>query len=372
MKIAIISRAWFTEVKGGAERYTYEVTKELIRLGHEVTTISRHESDLPNRHVIIRLPEIPIPISALSSLLFSLVSGLIVALSEHKVVIVNGYWAEFSPFLLMKPCIVILHDVGLFNSKLAQRQRMKHFLRTIILRQLVRKAKKIIVPSKLTFNEIKISLGVSEKKLELVPEGIDLGKFKPISKKTNEAFKIFQFGRFAPNKGQEVLIRAFNIIHARYPATKLYLVGYLGKKYYTYFNHLMQLAKGEEDIIFKTNVSEEELIKLYNQADICVFPSVGEEGWGLTLAEAFACRIPVVCTRIFFETGVADNSRALLAPTDVDKLAERILWAIDHRDFMERLASNGYEWVQNLSWKKTANRIVEIIEVLTRNRPKQK
>lgn len=51
MKIAIISRNWFTETKRGAERYIYELAKGLIDRGHEIITVSKQHSDLPNEHM---------------------------------------------------------------------------------------------------------------------------------------------------------------------------------------------------------------------------------------------------------------------------------------------------------------------------------
>ena len=51
MKTAIITRNWFTETKGGVERYIYELAKGLIDRGHEIITASRQDSDLPNKHM---------------------------------------------------------------------------------------------------------------------------------------------------------------------------------------------------------------------------------------------------------------------------------------------------------------------------------
>lgn len=360
MRIAIISRSWFTEIKGGAERYIYETTKELIKRGHDVTTISRQGSDLPNRHIATRSLGVPFITSAANSLL----SGVLADLGGYDVVIVNGYWAELSPLLLTKPWIVIIHDTGLFTSRRAQEHKLKHFFRRVILSGVVRRASKIIVPSKLTLNDMIRYLGVKEEKLELVAEGIDLGRFKPCLREPDGIFRIFQFGRFASNKGQAILIRAFKGIHDRYPNTRLYLIGYLSRNDLPYYNHLLSLSEGEEDIIFRTDVSDEELVRYYNHADLCVFPSLGEEGWGLTVAEAFACCVPVICFPIFFETGVADETRALLSLTDPEKLAEKILWAIEHRDVLEELVSEGYKFAQGLSWERTVDRIMKVIKGL--------
>jgi len=363
MRIAVISRSWFTEIRGGAERYIYEVTRELIRRGQEVTTVSRHRSDLPNRHIATRLPDVPLITSATNSLL----SAIFTELGGYEAVIVNGFWAELSPLLLRKPWVVIIHDVGLFRSQWAQEHRLKHFFRKVILGQVVRRASRIIIPSKLTFNDIRRNLRVEEGKIELITEGINLEKFRPYPRKSEGIFRILQSGRFAPNKGQALLVKAFKRVHHQYPNTQLCLVGYLSRNELPYYTHLLNLATEERDIIFKTNVSEEELIEHYNQADLCVFPSIAEEGWGLTVSEAFACRVPVICSPIFFETGVANDRRALHSLTDPNQLADKIIWAIEHRDELEGLVSEGYKFVQGLSWRRTVDRIMEAVESLVKD-----
>lgn len=368
MKIAIISRAWFSEVRGGAERYIYEVTKELIKRGYIVTSFSQNNSCLHNRHIKIHVGRIPIISSALSSLFF----GILTELGNFDVVIVNGYWAEFSPLFLTKPWILILHDIAFFRSERVQRNKLKHILRKVFLSQVVKRSLKIIVPSYLTYKDVIKFLKVNREKLSIIFEGIDINKFSKRSYVSDGIFRILHVGRFDPNKGQDILIKSFKILQKKYPNIRLYLVGSISKMYFKYFSYLLQLSLGEKNIIFKTNVDDKELLNYLHQADLCVFPSLGEEGWGLAVAEAFACRVPVICSKIFFETGVADESRALLAPTEPEKLAERILWAIENREFMEMLASNGYEYVQNLSWKKTTDRIIEIVDELIKVWPKSK
>jgi 1,4-alpha-glucan branching enzyme len=364
MKIGIISRAWFTEVKGGAERYIYEIAKELIYRGYIVTTISQNISDLPNRHIKISVGRIPLITSGISSLLF----GIIAQLSNIEFILVNGYWAEFAPLLIKKPWVLIIHDVALFRSERVQRNKLKHLLRKVFLAKVVRRAKKIIVPSKLTYEDLRKFLGVEKEKLEIVPEGIDIYKFKRNRCTSDGVFRIVQIGRFDPNKGQNILIDAFKKIMKKHQNVELYLIGSILKMYIKYYNYLIKISSGYNNILFKTNIEDEELLNYLNQADLCVFPSLGEEGWGLVVAEAFACQVPVICSEIYFKTGIADESRALLAPTNPEGLAEKILWAMEHRDFMERLALNGYKYIQGLSWKKTTEMILKIMEKMIKSR----
>ncbi len=354
MELTIISRSWFTETRGGAERYIYEITKHLLELGNNVITISKQRNDLQNFH--IRIPTGYIPI--LSSSLFSTFSGLVARCLERDFTIVNGYWAEFSPLLMKDPIVLIIHDVGLFYSEWARRHRIKHALRVLLLRKTVRRAKRIVVPSTLTARDLQRYLKVSEEKIVLIPEGIDLERFKP-NPIPHEGFKILHVGRFAPNKGQNILLSAFKIIKKRYPETELHFVGHLPKREYFYFSTLVKMAP--PGTYFHIAVTERELVRYYNTADLCVFPSTGEEGWGLTIVEAYACQVPVICTPIFFKTGVADYTRAIKVEPEPNKMAEKIIWAIENPEFLKTIVKNGYNFAKKLSWKKTALKLIDVM-----------
>jgi glycosyltransferase involved in cell wall biosynthesis len=54
-----------------------------------------------------------------------------------------------------------------------------------------------------------------------------------------------------------------------------------------------QKSPYKEDIKFIGSVSDEELLQLYNQAELLFYPSYFE-GFGLPVVEAMACGLPVV------------------------------------------------------------------------------
>lgn len=96
-----------------------------------------------------------------------------------------------------------------------------------------------------------------------------------------------------------------------------------------------QVARLELDnVYFLGNVSQEELCRLYNAADMSVVPS-RREPFGLVAVEAMACGTPVVATR---EGGlpdfVNDSVGALVPVDDAPALAEAI------KDVLARAAAN--------------------------------
>lgn len=356
MKIAILSRSWFTETKGGAERYIYELAKGLMDLGHEIISVSRQDSDLSNKHLKVLSPGI----TMVGSAVFSLLGAWRLEGEKCRVAIVNQYWAEMASLYLDMPTIIILHDVGLFESGIAQGQKVRHYFRQRILRSVLRKAKKIIVPSKLTLEHLKKYLKAPQEKIVLIPEGVDIRTFRPPDREVTTS-RILCTGRFAPNKGHPLLIEAFKELRRKTGRDgELYLVGHFTEKAKDYFREIQHMA--DERIRIITNVTDEELASHYQEADICVFPSISDEGWGLTVAEAFASGKPVICSDIFEETGVATKERAYIVPrNDVRSLVDAMDALIHSPELRTELAQKGLEYAKSLSWEKMSEEIERIV-----------
>ena len=356
MKIAIISRNWFTETKGGAERYIYELAKGLMDRGHEIITVSRQDSDLPNEHMKVWTPAV----AMVGSALFSLLGARKLKGKDVSAVIVNQFWAEMATHYLDGPSVLVIHDVGLYESAIAQRRRVRHFFRKRILKRAVRRASMIIVPSKLTSDQLMKHLDVPREKIVLVPEGVDLQLFRPREGKTDTK-RILCTGRFSPNKGHMHLIEAFETFRWEIGRPhELILVGHVPNREKDYFKRLEKHAGDGVKIV--TEVSDAELASHYRDADVCVFPSVADEGWGLTVVEAFACGVPVICSDIFIETGVATEDRAIVFPRgDVQALVEALDVLTGSPELGAELSRRGLVFARSLSWEGMTEKIEEVV-----------
>lgn len=232
-----------------------------------------------------------------------------------------------------------------------------------ILNFVSQKSKIMRVPSKLTAYDLRKNLKVPKKKIKIVNEGVDLGVPEPPV--LHEGINILCVARIAPNKGHDVLLSAFRTIKHKYPNSKLYLVGGISKDNKKYFQKLKDLVEtfGINDVIFTNHMIDAELKMYYRISDIYVQPSIGEEGWGITITEAYCHRLPVVCTEIFRETGVADEERALVVRGGAsDQLAEAIEVLIKDRSMREKISEKGYLFAKNLSWEKMSKNILHIVE----------
>ena len=354
MRVGLISRVFFPSTKGGAERYIYEVAKAIDLMGHEVSTLSWQDSDLAF-HSKVNLPSI----RYVTHSLFPLYVRKWVA--QQDLVILNQYWGEYSPLVINKPFIPILHDVGLFTSD--RNESIRNYLRRQILKRAVKRAKAIVVPSEMVKAEVVEHLNVEPSKIEVVLEGGHLpdSELPPIKSDTPVVLTV---GRFAPNKGQRELIEAFNLVQEKL-GCQLWVAGYVGKPYQDYFDEIARQT-GPNITLF-SNIEDEKLVQLYKSADLFVAPSLSEEGWGISLTEALRFRLPAVCSDLFEKTGVASNDRALIVDrtpreTYSERLAEGIAALLDDEAQRREYAGRGGDWADALSWAATAKDIMRIAE----------
>src|SRR5579862_6425844 len=130
--------------------------------------------------------------------------------------------------------------------------------------------------------------------LRYLPVGVELSYFKPVKKRlplSGAGTKtIVYIGRIEKRKGVEYLIEAFSELVQRMPDAHLIIAGQgvQSKK-------LKQRVENEEipNITFTGYVSDDERLRLLQNADLACFPSIQGEGFGITLLEAMACGTPL-------------------------------------------------------------------------------
>ena len=166
--------------------------------------------------------------------------------------------------------------------------------------------------------------------------GVDTERFRPvpIDKNRPKQPRILHVSRISPEKGTHVLIAAFTQVLKQYPDCQLDIVGapgllpyalHLGltndvtsaslRQFYghsltekimrqlinkdrSYTDELRRLTPAgvEKNIHYHGPCPNAQLLQLYNDSDMLVFPSVIHEPFGMPITEAMACARPVVAT----------------------------------------------------------------------------
>ncbi|AUS05832.1 glycosyltransferase [Pseudotamlana carrageenivorans] len=133
--------------------------------------------------------------------------------------------------------------------------------------------------------------------LAVIPNGINLNEFPEYQKQQNQTRKLLFLSRIHPKKGIELLIKAWNTLDK--DMTNNWEVDIVGNGDFKYIESLKQLiAKYElnHQICIKEPVFGQNKIKTYQNADLFVLPTYSEN-FGIVVAEALACKVPVITTK---------------------------------------------------------------------------
>ncbi len=155
-------------------------------------------------------------------------------------------------------------------------------------------------------------------------------------------------GRHDPRKGLPVLLRAWPEIHRRTGA-RLRLAG--ADPLAVRLILARQRASGD-GIDLLGLLSQERLTEELLSAKALVAPSVGMESFGMVLARAFACALPVVASDIPGYRDVMTRETGLLVPPgDVDALTDAVVRLLDEEPARRaagiaarRIAETRYAW----------------------------
>ncbi|MBT8171642.1 glycosyltransferase family 4 protein, partial [Candidatus Bathyarchaeota archaeon] len=208
-----------------------------------------------------------------------------------------------------KPFIQTVHGVledeylqSLMYESSSFRLKLSNFFMRYLARiekKTSREASLVVTVSKYSARKIIELYDVSEEKIRIVPNGVDLQKFKPNKNGLDfrnkivgkNKYLVLFVGNLIPRKGLHYLINAAKILLKKNNEIKFLIVGDgpLKSNLYSYAQKLGVLDKFE----FLGSVPDTLLPTYYNCADVFVSPSL-QEGQGITLLEAQASSKPVI------------------------------------------------------------------------------
>ncbi|MEK6845589.1 MAG: glycosyltransferase family 4 protein, partial [Nanoarchaeota archaeon] len=135
------------------------------------------------------------------------------------------------------------------------------------------------------------------KKITVIPNGVNLEKFDSVKLERSSFFKILWVGRLHPQKGLTYLLDALSHIKAELEQKRVevHLIG--GGELEEELREKAVKLELSSIVKFRGKVYGEELIKEYKSAHLFVLPSL-YEGQPLTLLEAWAAKLPVIVTDV--------------------------------------------------------------------------
>ncbi len=348
MRIALIINKFGI---GGAERLALDEVAEFRRRGMKVQVITlrpQQKDDMALSRQVDALRGIPFrslfDIRAWSELLPSLRAGHFDAVLTH-LWFANTIGRIASKFSGIPRVISFEHNVY---------DRVKSSRQFFIDRLLQSWCTRIIAVSSVVRDSL-VAHGIDEKRITVIPNGIDLERFHSTGTRDTEREFTFLFvGRLVEQKGVDVLLDAL----AQVPRGRLQVVGGGVLR--------ASLEQKTRDLGLVSRVeflgARRDIPQLLKQADCFVFPSRWE-GYGLSLIEAAAAGLPIIASDLPAVRDLVDNGveALLVAPEDRAALAKAMQTMMDDLALRARLAAAGRKKATEFSIARHVDRLLELL-----------
>jgi glycosyltransferase involved in cell wall biosynthesis len=214
----------------------------------------------------------------------------------------------------------------------------------------------IITVSKTAANDISRDFNIPPDRFKIIPNGVRTDLFYPIPEIAREKNRLIVTNSAdMPLKGLYYLLRAVSKVAQTHPI-QLTVVGTPRKNGYS--QELIQKLGIGNRITFTGRIAGEQFVREYAKATAAVVPSV-YEGFGLPVAEAMACAVPVISTTGGALPEVVGDAGLLVPPADHHALARAILRILENPQQAQKLGRAGYRRVQQrFTWSKAAEKTV--------------
>lgn len=187
------------------------------------------------------------------------------------------------------PFVMTSHGADLFALRSPPMRWLKRFV--------VKRAAAVTVVSTAMKAPV-LQLGADPGKVSVEPMGVDLsGRFRPDPDAVPEPGRLLFVGRLVEKKGLRHMLAALAVIRARYPDTRLAIVGFGPEE--PALRRQVEVLGLATQVDFLGAVPQDRLPSLYQWASVFVAPFVeaaggDQEGLGLVVVEAAGCGCPVV------------------------------------------------------------------------------
>lgn len=370
MKILQIPPRFYPYI-GGVENYVYNLSKQMVKLGHEVKVVcAREPEDLQDYEII---DEIEVErlnyISKIANtnitpkLPFELLKEDFDIIHTHLPTPWSADWSAIISKIKSKPLILTYHN-DITGSGFAK--YIAKFYNHTSLKFLLNSADKIIITQPNYINSSPY-LSKYKNKIEVIPNGVDITKFKPvkIEKEENTLFFLSVLDEFHRYKGLDFLLEALKRVKKKIPNVRM-IVGGEGKLLNYYKQKVISMGL-QDNVEFAGFIPDEQIVEYYSKCDAFVLPSIlaKQEGFGIVLLEAMACEKPVVSTEI---VGVAEdvkerNAGGILKPNDEKAFAEAIIKILTDKDLAMKMGINGRKLVEEkYTWEMIAAKVLDVYE----------
>ena len=345
---------------GGPVQVAYQISKELAKRGHEITVYTTDAKNLDSRLVLkkdVKNVNGKIRIYYMKNLTMMSVKKAKLFITPKIISVVKREIRDFDIIHLHEyrtfQNIVIHHYARKCNipyilqahgsvPRIGSWRRLKQIYDISFGYRCLKDASKLIALNKAESMQYK-NMGISENKIAIIPNGIDLSKYANLPSRNlfKEKFNIARekkiilyLGRINRIKGLDFLIKTYAYLTRKMNYKDIILViagpddGYLCKAKY-----LVKKLNISKSVIFTGPLYGYDKLAAYVDSVVYVLPS-RYECFPITILEAYACKKPVIVSNIeSLKNLVIDNKTGFFFEIgNFNQLAQKIFYLLNNED----------------------------------------
>jgi glycosyltransferase involved in cell wall biosynthesis len=361
MKIAYVYDAVYPWIKGGAEKRIYEISKRLVKRGHEVHIFGMKYwngedvivKDGVYLHGVCEPRELYVEGRRSIKEAIYFARKLLIPLTKEDFDVVDcqafPYFSCFSAKICSSvkrtPLVITWHEI--WDDYWYEYLGKKGVFGKWVEKMTTHLTDKIIAVSERTKKDLeRIGVGV-RKEIRIIPNGTDFGKIGRVKASDEESDVIFA-GRLIKEKNVDVLIKTVNLVKKELPDVKCVIIGDGPEK--------KELEKLVYDLGLENNLEftgfledYDEVISYMKSSKVFVLPST-REGFGIVAVEANACGLPVVTVDHRMNAAcdfIANGENGFICKLSEEDIAGKILRELDEKKSMGRKCienAKKYDW----------------------------
>jgi glycosyltransferase involved in cell wall biosynthesis len=297
------------------------------------------------RSILIAPKDHPDVIITASHLLYDIIPAIILRRKyKSKLVVYNhGIWRPYRSY-----------SEGLRSNLMLLNEKLSIFL--------CKRSADIIFAINAETRDFLVRKGFDANKITIMRNGVEhelINSVKPGPQKYDASF----CGRLVKRKGIYDLLDIWNDVMKHFPEGKLVIIG-KGEEY----NDLRKAINKnglEKNIVLTGYSPDTEKIGFFKSSKVFVYPSY-EESWGITVTEAMACGLPVICYNLsafkFLRLGIVK-----LDIGNKRQMATSIINLLRNDNQRAEWGQSAKEESKKLNWEAISDEELEQVTMLLKN-----
>lgn len=271
------------------------------------------------------------------------------------------------------PSVVTVHDLipfrlASYRKNLKERQYFRHVERALPF------ADRLVAISEATRQDMVELFPALAGKVSVIPNGVHPDYFQDVDGERisqvlrryglRQRPRLLYVGGYDDRKNVPLLIRAIREVFQHRRDGELVLVGAQDN---LVIRRLVAELGLETRVAVTPFVSRNELVALYNSADLFVYPS-RYEGFGLPPAQALVVGVPVIASDIPALREVISDYGVLVSPDAQDGWVDAIQRSMDTPATLHKMVVEGQLYAERFSWERVAAAYVTVYRLAIEGR----